>query len=144
MPQNVAIENYIGPTDVSHIDSGLKESPLRYVSTNPAENKEHVYEEIIDDYAGVNYDTLIAPSSKNYDYLYFAHYNGTANKKEQIISSFIKIAIVVIIPVIMTVSATAREFNTKLIKFKHCILNLLYMSDPFRAVLILILIHVNL
>jgi hypothetical protein len=120
MPQNVAIENYIGPTDVSHI-KGLKESPLRYVSTNPAENKEHVYEEIIDDYARVNYDTIIARSSKNYDYLDFAHYNGTANKKEQI--SFIKnrnkiiifssilfvIAIVVIIAVIMTVLATASK-----------------------------------
>jgi len=123
MPQNVAIENYIGPTDVSHIDSGLKESPLRYVSRNPAENKEHVYEEIIDDYARVNYDTIIARSTKNYDYLDFAHYNGTANKKEHNISSFIKnrnkiiifssilfvIAIVVIIAVIMTVLATASK-----------------------------------
>ncbi len=43
------------PTNVFPIDLGLKETPLRSVSTNLADNNEHVYEEI-DDY----YDTRIA------------------------------------------------------------------------------------
>jgi hypothetical protein len=99
-------------TDVFPIDLGLKEPPLRSISTNLADNNEHVYEEINDDY-----DTPIAtPSNKfenlavrqsrveldnnnvvsNMDYVY---YNGTteqsdkrktANKNEQIKSSFFK------------------------------------------------------
>ena len=94
------------PTDVFTDDSGLKEPSLRSVSTNLAENKEHVYEEIIDDY-----DTPIATQSNKYDNLTvrqsqvdndnnnvvsnkdFVYYNETtdisktANKNEQIKSS---------------------------------------------------------
>jgi hypothetical protein len=95
--------------------------PLRSVSTNLADINEHVYEEIIDDYAGENYDTTIAPSNNKYDYLDFTHDNGTANKKEQIKSSFFGnrkkqiifssvlfvVAFVAIIVVIMIVLATA-------------------------------------
>ena len=94
MAQNEMIEDYIfatnkaTPTDVSPINKALKVPPLRSVSTNLAENKEPVYEEIIDDYASKNYDTTIAPSNNKYDYLDFAHNNGTANKNEQIKSSF--------------------------------------------------------
>ena len=126
MSQNEAIEDYIfatgkaTPTDVSPINIDLKVPPLRSVSTNLAENKEPVYEEIIDDYASKNYDTTIAPSNNKYDYLDFAHYKGTANKKEQIKSSFFNnkkkliilssilfvVAIVAIIAVIMIVLAT--------------------------------------
>jgi hypothetical protein len=95
------------PTNVFPIDSGLKETPLRSVSKNLAENKENVYEEIIDDY-----DTPIATQSNKYENLAvrqsqvehdntnvvsnvdFVYYNGTtdesktANKKDQIKSSF--------------------------------------------------------
>ncbi len=106
-------EDYIFPTgkvaatNVFTIDLGLKEPPLRSFSTNLAENKENVYEEIIDDY-----DTPIATQSKKYENLAvkqsqvehcnnnfvsnmdFVYYNGTtdksktANKNEQIKSSF--------------------------------------------------------
>jgi len=95
------------PTNVFPIDLGLKELPLRSVSTNLAENKENVYEEIIDDY-----DTPIATPSNKYESLAvrqsrvehynnnvvsnvdFVYYNGTtdksktANKNEQIKSNF--------------------------------------------------------
>ncbi len=91
MAHNVVIEDHIfatnkaTPTDVSPINIGLKVPPLRSVSTNLAENKEPVYEEITDDYASKNYDTT---SKNKYDYLDFVHYNGTTNKIEQIKSSF--------------------------------------------------------
>ncbi len=108
-------EDYIFPTgkaaktNVFTIDLGLKEPPLRSVSTNLTENKENVYEEIIDDY-----DTPIATPSNKYENLAvrqsqvehdknnvvsnmdFVYYNGTtdksktANKNEQNKSSFIK------------------------------------------------------
>ena len=95
------------PTNAFPIDLGLKEPPLRSFSTNLAENKENVYEEIIDDY-----DTPIAIPSNKYENLAvrqsqvehdknnvasnvdFVYYNGTtdksktANKNEQIKSSF--------------------------------------------------------
>jgi hypothetical protein len=113
MSQNFETEDYILPTgkaettNVFHIDLGYKEPPLRSVSTNLAENKEHVYEEIIDDY-----DTPIATPSNKYENLAvrqsqgehcnvvsnmdFVYYNGTtdksktAKKNEQIKSSFFK------------------------------------------------------
>jgi hypothetical protein len=126
MSQNEAIEDYIfatgktAPNNAFHIDLGLKEPPLRYVSTNSAENTDDIYEEIIDDYWSKNYDRPNAPSNNKYDYLDFAHYKGTANKKEQIKSSFFNnkkkliilssilfvVAIVAIIAVIMIVLAT--------------------------------------
>jgi hypothetical protein len=130
MAHNVVIEDHIfatnkvTPTDVSPINKGLKVPALRSVPTNLAENKEPVYEEIIDDYASKNYDTTIAPRSNNkYDYLDFVHYNGTPNKNEQIKSSFFwnrkkliilssilfVVAIVAIIAVIMIVLATASK-----------------------------------
>ena len=65
MAQNEMIEDYIfatnkaTPTDVSPIKQGLKVRPLRSASTNLAENKEPVYEEIIDDYARKKNDTTI-------------------------------------------------------------------------------------
>jgi hypothetical protein len=127
MSQNEAVGDYIfkatnKATDVSLINISLKVPPFRNASTNLTENKENVYEEIID-YASKNYDTPIAPSSKKYDYLDFANHNGTANKKVQIKPSFIKnrkkliifssilfvIAIVAIIAVIMIVLATASK-----------------------------------
>jgi hypothetical protein len=127
MAHNVVIEDYIfatnktTPTDVSPINIGLKGPPLRSVSKNLAENKEPVYEEIIDDYASKNYDTTIAPPSNNY--LDFTHYNGTPNKKEKIKSSFFwnrkkliilssilfVVAFVAIIALIMIVLATASK-----------------------------------
>ena len=106
-------EDYIFPTGkaapsyVSTIYLGFKEPPLRSISTNLTENKENVYEEIIDDY-----DTPIATQSNKYENLSvrqsqvehynnnlvsnvdFVYYNGTtdksktANKNEQIKSSF--------------------------------------------------------
>jgi hypothetical protein len=114
MSHNLATEDYIfptgkaAPTNVSPIDLGLKELPLRSISTNLVDNKEHIYEEIIDDY-----DTPIAASSNIYDYLAvrqsqvehdtnvvsnmdFVYYNGTTDKSktvtknEQIKSSFFK------------------------------------------------------
>ena len=123
MSQNEAAEDYIfptgkaAPTNVSPIDLGLKVPPLRSVSTYSAENKEHIYEEINDDYWSKNYDRPIAPSNNKYDYLDFAP------KKEQIKSSFFKkrknliivssilfvVAIVAIIAVIMIVLATASK-----------------------------------
>jgi hypothetical protein len=129
MSQNEAAEDYIFPTnnaapiDVSPINIGLKMPPLRSISTNLDKNKEHVYEEINDDYARKNNDRPNAPPSHKYDYLDFTHYNGTANKKEQIKPSFIKnrnkliifssilflIAVVAIIAVIMIVLATASK-----------------------------------
>jgi len=142
MSQNEAAEDYIfatnkaTPTEVSPINIGLKETPLRPISTNLSENKEHVYEEINDDYTSQNYDTTIAPSRNKYDFLNFAHYNGTANRKEQLKSIYFKnrkkliiissilfvFAIAVIIAVIMTVLATA----SKRIKKKwNCVLNIL-------------------
>ena len=129
MAHNVVIEDHIfatnkaTPTDVSPFNKGLKVPPLRSVSTNLAENKEPVHEEIIDDYASKNYDTTIAPSNNKYDYLDIAHYNGTANKNEQIKPSFFwnrkkliilssilfVVVIVAIIAVIMIVLATASK-----------------------------------
>ncbi len=129
MAHNVVIEDNIfaanktTPTDVSPINKGLKVPPLRSVSTNLAENKEPVYEEIIDDYASKDYDTTIAPSNNKYDYLDIVHYNGTANKKEPIKSSFFwnrkkliilssilfVVSIVSIIALIMIVLATASK-----------------------------------
>jgi ATP-dependent Zn protease len=123
MSQNEAAEDYIfpigkaAPTNVSPIDLGLKVPPLRSVSTYSAENKEHIYEEINDDYWSKNYDTRTATPSNKYDYLDFAP------KKEQIKSSFFKnrknqiifssilfvVAIVAIIAVIMIVLATASK-----------------------------------
>ena len=129
MSQNVSAKGFTlkatnkgTPTDVSLINIGLKEPPLRSISTNLTENKENAYEEIID-YARKNYETPIAPSSKKYDYLNFANHNGTSKKKVQIKPSFIKnrkkliifssvlflIAIAVTIAVIMTVLATASK-----------------------------------
>ena len=129
MAHNVVIEDYIfatnkaTPTDDSPINIGLKVPPLRSVSTNLAENKEPVYEEITDDYAREKNDTKIAPPSHKYDYLDFTHYNGTPNKNEQIKSSFFwnrkkliilssilfVVAFVAIIAVIMIVLATASK-----------------------------------
>ena len=129
MAHKVVIEDYIfatnkaTPIDISPINKDLKVPPLRSVSTNLAENKEPVYEEIIDDYARKKYDTTIAPSNNKYDYLDFVHYNGTANKKEQIKSSFFwnrkkliilssilfVVAFVSIIALIMIVLATASK-----------------------------------
>ena len=129
MAHNVVIEDNIfasnkaTPIDISPINIVLKVPPLRSVSTNLADINEHVYEEIIDDYAGENYDTTIAPPSHKYDYLDFAHLNGTANKKEQIKSSFFwnrkkliilssilfVVAFVAIIALIMIVLATASK-----------------------------------
>jgi hypothetical protein len=129
MAHNVEIEDNIfatgkaTPTDVSPINIDLKVPPLRSVSTNLAENKEPVYEEIIDDFTSQKYDTTIAPSNNKYDYLVFVHYNGTANKKEQIKSSFFGnrkktiiffsilfvVSIVAIIAVIMILLATASK-----------------------------------
>jgi hypothetical protein len=128
MAHNVEIEdnifatNKVTPTDISPINIGLKVPPLRSVS-NLAENKEPVYEEIIDDYTSQNYDTTIAHSNNKYDYLDFAHNNGTANKKEQIKSFFFGnrkkliilssilfvVSIVVIIALIMIVLATTSK-----------------------------------
>ena len=106
-------EDYIFPTgkvaatNVFTIDLGLKEPPLRSFSTNLAQNKENVYEEIIDDY-----DTPIATQSNKYENLAvrqsqvehgnnnvvsnndFVYYNETTdkskttNKNEQIKPSF--------------------------------------------------------
>jgi hypothetical protein len=43
MSQNLATEGYIFPTGIRvPIDLGLNEPPLRSVSTNLAENKEHI------------------------------------------------------------------------------------------------------
>ena len=129
MAHNVVIEDHIfatnkaTPTDVSPFNKGLKVPPLRSVSTNLAEKKEPVYEEIIDDYASKNYDTTIAPPSHKYDYLDFFHYNGTSNKKEQIKTRFFwnrkkliilssilfVVAFVAIIALIMIVLATASK-----------------------------------
>ncbi len=133
MAHNVVIEDYIfatnkatpilTPIDISTINIVLKVPPLRSVSTNLADINEHVYEEIIDDYAGENYDTTIAPSNNKYDYLDFTHDNGTPNKIEQIKSFFfgnrkkiiifssilIVVAFVAIIAVIMIVLATASK-----------------------------------
>jgi hypothetical protein len=129
MAHNVVIEDNIfatgkaAPTNVSPIDLGLKVPPLRSVSTNLAENKEPVYEEIIDDYTSQKYDTTIAPSNNKYDYLDIVHFNGTANKKEQIKSSFFwnrkktiifssilfVVSIVTIIAVIMIILATVSK-----------------------------------
>jgi len=129
MAHNVVIEdnifatNKVTPTDDSPINIGLKVPPLRSVSTNLAENKEPVYEEITDDYARKKNDTTIAPPSHKYDYLDFVHYNGTANKNEQIKSSFFwnrkkliilssilfVVSIVSIIALIMIVLATASK-----------------------------------
>ena len=128
MAHNVVIEdnifatNKVTPTDDSPINIGLKVPPLRSVSTNLADINEHVYEEIIDDNAR-DYDTTIAPSNNKYDYLDFVHYNGTANKNEQIKSSFFwnrkkliilssilfVVAFVAIIALIMIVLATASK-----------------------------------
>jgi len=97
--------------------------PLRSISTNLDKNKEPVYEEINDAYARKNNDTPIATPSHKYDYLDFAHLNGTANKKEKIKSSFFwnrkkliilssilfVVAFVAIIALIMIVLATASE-----------------------------------
>ena len=127
MSHNLATEYYkfptgkAAPTNVLPIDLGLKEPPLRSVST--AEIKEHIYEEINVDYWSKNYDTRTTTPSNKYDYLDFTHYNGTANKKEQIKSSFFKnrknliifssilfvVSIVAIIAVIMIVLATASK-----------------------------------
>ena len=129
MSHNLATEYYkfptgkAAPTNVSPIDLGLKEPPLRSVSTNLADTNEQVYEEINDDYWSKNYDTRTFTPSNKYDYLDFTHYNGTANKKEQIKSSFFRnrkkqiifssilfvIVIVIIIAVIMIVLATASK-----------------------------------
>jgi hypothetical protein len=138
MAHKVVIEDYIfatnqaTPTDVSPINKALKVPPLRSVSTNLAENKEPVYEEITDDYARNKNDTTIAPPSHKYDYLDFVQYNGTADKNEQIKSSFFwnrkkliilssilfVVAIVAIIALIMIVLATASKcFGTLHIKF---------------------------
>ncbi len=129
---NIFATNKATPTEIFPINIGLKVPPLRSVSTNIAENKEPVYEEIIDDYARKTNDTTIAPPSHKYDYLDFVHYNGTANKKEQIKSSFFwnrkkliilssiffVVAIVAIIALIMIVLATASKcFGTLHIKF---------------------------
>ena len=107
MSQNVATYDYIFPSskavsttskDVSSINLGLKEPPIR--SSNLAENKDNVYEEIID-YASKNYDRRTATPSNKYDYLAvnktkaeqntnvvsnmgFVYYNGT---KEQLSKS---------------------------------------------------------
>jgi hypothetical protein len=129
MSQNEAAEDYIlstnktTPTYVSPFVLGLKEPPLRYVSTNSAENKDDIYEEILDDYWSKNYDTRTATPSNKYDYLGFAHLNETANKKEHIKSSFTNnrkkliifssilfvVAFVATIAVIMIVLATASK-----------------------------------
>ena len=109
-------QDYIFPTgkaappNVFPSDLGLKEPPLRSVSTNLADNNEHVYEEIDDYYDKPNatqsnkYESLAVRQSQvehdnnnvasNVDFVY---YNGTteqseksktANKNEQIKSSF--------------------------------------------------------
>jgi hypothetical protein len=129
MAHNVVIEDYIfatnkvTPTDDSPINIGLKKPALRSGSTNLAENKEPVYEEITDDYARKKNDTTIAPPSHKYDYLDFFHYNGTSNKKEQIKTRFFwnrkkliifssilfVVAFVAIIALIMIVLATASK-----------------------------------
>jgi len=78
MSQIVAIAT---PSDVFHIDLGLKQPPLRYISTNLAENKgDDEYEEINEDYVNENYDRPNSTPLNKYDYLGFAYYNGT---KEQ-------------------------------------------------------------
>ena len=113
------------PTNVFPIDLGLKEPPLRSVSTNLADKNEHVYEEI-DDY----YDTRIATPSNKYESLTVRqsqvehdNNNVASNVDEQIKSSFFwnrkkliifssilfVIAIVAIIAVIMIVLATASK-----------------------------------
>jgi ABC-type antimicrobial peptide transport system permease subunit len=137
MSQNEAAEDYIFPTnnaapiDVSPINIGLKMPPLRSISTNLDKNKEHLYEEINDDYARKNNNRPNAPSINIYDYLDFAP------KKKQIKSSFFKnrkklilfisilfvIAIVAIIAMIMIVLATASKRIKNKLKFKHCIVN---------------------
>jgi hypothetical protein len=95
------------PTNVFPIDLGLKEPPLRSVSTNLDDKNEHVYEDIID-----YYNTSIATPSNKYENLAvrqsqvehdnnnvvsnvdFVYYNDTtdksktANKNEQIKSFF--------------------------------------------------------
>jgi hypothetical protein len=104
MSQNLEeiIQDYIfptgkaAPTIVFPIDLGLKEPPLRSVSKNLAENKENVYEEIIDDY-----DTPIATPSNKYENLAvrnsqvehdnnnvasnvdFIYYNGTTEQSDK-------------------------------------------------------------
>ena len=109
MSQNVATYDYIFPSskavsttskDVSSFNLGLKEPPIRSISSNLAENKDNVYEEIID-YASKNYDRRTATPSNKYDYLAvnktkteqntnvvsnmgFVYYNGT---KEQLSKS---------------------------------------------------------
>jgi len=124
-------QDYIFPTgkaappNVFPSDLGLKEPPLRSVSTNLADNNEHVYEEI-DDY----YDTRIATPSNKYESLAVRqskvehdNNNVASNVDEQIKSSFFwnrkkliifssilfVIAIVAIIAVIMIVLATASK-----------------------------------
>ena len=112
MSQNEAAEDYIFPTgkaapiDVSRIDLDLKVPPLRSVST--AENKEHIYEEINDDYASKYYDTPIAPSKNIYEQIKPSFFK---NRKKIIIFSsiLIVVAIVAIIAVIMIVLATASK-----------------------------------
>ncbi len=138
MAHNVVKKDYIfatnkvTPTDISPINIGLKLPPLRSVS-NLAENKEPVYGKLSDDYASKKSDTTIAPSNNKYDYLDFTH-NGTANKKEQIIKSFLfgnrkkqiifssvlfVVAFVAIIVVIMIVLATAsKRIKKKLIEIQ--------------------------
>jgi len=123
MLQNLATEDYIFPTGmVVPI-----EPPLRSVSTNLADNNEHVYEDIID-----YYDTPIATPSNNYDNLQvrqsqvehdtnvvsnmdFVYYNQIKNffknRQNLIIFSSILFVIVIaaIIAVIMIVLATASK-----------------------------------
>ncbi len=114
MSQNEAAEDYIFPTgkvapiDVSRIDLDLKVPPLRSVSTNSAENKEHIYEEINDDYASKYYDSPIAPSNNIYEPIKPSFFK---NRKKIIIFSsiLIVVAIVAIIAVIMIVLATASK-----------------------------------
>ncbi len=123
MLQNLATEDYIFPTGmVVPI-----EPPLRSVSTNLADNNEHVYEDIID-----NYETPIVTPSNNYDnfqvrqsqvehytnvvsnmdFVYFNQIkNFFKNRQNLIIFSSILFVIVIaaIIAVIMIVLATASK-----------------------------------
>jgi hypothetical protein len=77
MSQNVATYDYIFPSSkavsttskgVSPIKLEFKEPPLRSISSNLAETKDNLYEEIID-YASKNYDRRTATPSNKYDYL---------------------------------------------------------------------------
>ena len=115
MSQNLEemTEDYIFPTgkaappNVFPSDLGLKEPPLRSVSTNLADNNEHVYEEIDDYYDKPNatqsnkYESLAVRQSQvehdnnnvasNMDFVYYndtTDKRKTANKNEQIKSSF--------------------------------------------------------